>query len=355
MSLTQFLSDLKCIFTEADKTWIKRHRLLNTATVFDTLYGACTRNRGLVHIIAENQSKFSDVAIHNARVKIPLETFKKVNTSIIQTQKRVNSSRIFAVDGSKVHVHPSFEKYGYKTRTNDVKVTRPAKRPLVMLSALVDVKTKLCHDFVMTKHFNERAAALVLAQQLIPGDTMVFDRGYYSKHLSISLMKMKLKFVFRLKKDAFKSATTFYNSKCLDMHTILEDESEVCMPVRLVKYFIDGRKYMCLTNIMTESRSIIKSMYGMRWEIELAFKRLKSNLKLEYSHSMSPVLYNQEVEMRVLMDTLTLLLQERGKAASKSNGRSKKNTYLFVMDVVLKQFIINLQILAAKCRRQGLG
>ena len=83
--------------------------------------------------------------------------------------------------------------------------------------------------------------------------------------------------------------------------------------------------------------------------------RLKSNLKLEYSHSMSPVLYNQEVEMRVLMDTLTLLLQERGKAASKSNGRSKKNTYLFVMDVVLKQFIINLQILAAKCRRQGLG
>ena len=94
MSLTQFLSDLKCIFTEADKTWIKRHRLLNTATVFDTLYGACTRNRGLVHIIAENQSKFSDVAIHNARVKIPLETFKKVNTSIIQTQKRVNSSRI---------------------------------------------------------------------------------------------------------------------------------------------------------------------------------------------------------------------------------------------------------------------
>ena len=96
MSLTQFLSDLKCIFTEADKTWIKRHRLLNTATVFDTLYGACTRNRGLVHIIAENQSKFSDVAIHNARVKIPLETFKKVNTSIIQTQKRVNSSRIMA-------------------------------------------------------------------------------------------------------------------------------------------------------------------------------------------------------------------------------------------------------------------
>ena len=59
-----------------------------------------------------------------------------------------------------------------------------------MLSALVDVKTKLCHDFVMTKHFNERAAALVLAQHLIPGDTMVFDRGYYSKHLSISLMKM---------------------------------------------------------------------------------------------------------------------------------------------------------------------
>lgn len=96
-------------------------------------------------------------------------------------QRGPHESRVFAVDGSKVHIHPSFLKDGYKTRTNDKPVSRPAKRPLVVLSCMVDVRTKACVDFDLTKHFDERSAATTLLRSVTKGDTLVFDRGYFSR------------------------------------------------------------------------------------------------------------------------------------------------------------------------------
>ena len=56
-----------------------------------------------------------------------------------------------------------------KTRANDEPVPRPAKRPLVMLSLMVDVKTKACIDFELTKHFNERRAAISMLRSVRKG------------------------------------------------------------------------------------------------------------------------------------------------------------------------------------------
>ena len=100
--------------------------------------------------------QYSSQAVHSARKKLPPGAFKEVNRFL---HRGPHKPRFFAVDGSKVHIHPSLINAGYKTRTNDKPALRPAKRPLVMLSSMVDVKTKACVDFELTKHFNERKAA----------------------------------------------------------------------------------------------------------------------------------------------------------------------------------------------------
>ena len=60
--------------------------------------------------------QYSSQAVHLARKKLPPGAFKEVNRFLLRGP---HEPRIFAVDGSKVHVHPSFLNSGYKTRTND--------------------------------------------------------------------------------------------------------------------------------------------------------------------------------------------------------------------------------------------
>ena len=177
--MNNFLTtSLQKAFKNSDDKWIIRRRKINTSCIFDILTKSCVSTRGIRHVLQLNNEDISSPAIHKARKRLPIGIFKEINNYI---QRGPHEPRIFAVDGSKVHVHPSFLKKGYVSRTNG-KGSRKAKRPLVMLSSMVDVKTKTCVDFEITKHFNERTSAINMMKSIRPKDTMVFDRGYYSSN-----------------------------------------------------------------------------------------------------------------------------------------------------------------------------
>ncbi|CAN0342542.1 unnamed protein product, partial [Pylaiella littoralis] len=252
-------------------------------------------------------------------------SFKEVNRYL---HRGPYTPRIFAVDGSKVHVHPSFINSGYKTRTNDRPVPRPAKRPLVMLSSMVDVKTKACVDFQLTKHFNERRAAVSMLRSVRKGDTLVFDRGYYSKALLRSVDDSQAFGVWRLKINAFRGTRSFFNSWKTEATCLI-----LGVKARLFKYFINGKTYVCLTNDPSLSRQAVKAMYATRWRVEESFKRLKSNLKLEKANARTPSLYIQEVEARVLLDTITLRIQRKAKEPS----------YVYTLDTYVTHILRNVK------------
>jgi hypothetical protein len=319
-------------FQKCDERWIQRRRKINTSTLFYTLTKCCIQGRGVAHVLRSEHDNYSSQAIHVARKKLPSGAFKEVNRYL---HRGPHEPRVFAVDGSKIHVHPSFLNAGYKTRTNDQPVSRPAKRPLVMLSSMVDVRSKACVDFELTKHFNERKAAVSMLRSVRKGDTLVFDRGYYSKSLLRSVEDSRAFGVWRLKIDAFRGTRSFFNScqteaKCL----ILGVEA------RLIKYFIKGKAYVCLTNDSSLSRRDIKAIYASRWRVEESFKRLKSNLKLEKAHARTPDLYIQEVEARVLLDTITLRLQR--KAGERS--------YLYTLDTYVTHVLRNVKVVSNPTR-----
>ena len=313
-------------FKKCDEQWIQRRRKIDTSSLFYTLTKCCIQERGVRHILRmDGEYNISSQAIHSARKKLPLGAFKEVNRYL---HRGPHEPRVFAVDGSKVHVHPSFLNAGYKTRTNDKPVPRPAKRPLVMLSSMVDVRSKACVDFELTKHFNERTAAVSMLRSVQKDDTLVFDRGYYSKTLLQSVHDSKAFGVWRLKINAFRGTRSFFNS-CQTEATCLI----LGVKARLLKYFIDGKTYVCLTNDPSLSRKGVKAMYASRWRVEESFKRLKSNLKLEKAHARTPALYIQEVEARVLLDTITLRLQRK----------SREPSYIYTLDTYVIHILRNVK------------
>lgn len=100
-----------------------------------------------------------------------------------------------------------------------------------------------------------------------------------------------------------------------------------------MKYFINGKTYVCLTNDPSLSRRDVKAIYASRWRVEETFKRLKSNLKLEKAHAKAPALYIQEVEARVLLDTITLRFQRKIKEPS----------YIYTLDTYVTRILHNVR------------
>ncbi|CAM9999860.1 unnamed protein product, partial [Phaeothamnion confervicola] len=292
-------------FKEIDSRWIQRDRKLNTLNIFSAMHQSFVRKRGISHVL-EEMCDVSATALSKARVKIPDGVFADVNRQLVRTC----GPRVLAVDGSKVHVNPAFAKEGFKTRTNACPMLkRPALHPLAMLNAVVDVHTKCCVAHSLTSHFNERKGISDLLAELTKGDILVFDRGYYSAELLRAILHAKMHAVFRLRVNAFQGCRRFFESNRVEMKVPIVGAGLM----RLVKYRIDGRWYACLTTLPQDEfdRGKIQKLYGDRWRVEEFFKRLKSSLFLETSHSRTTRGFRQEVEMRILVDTITLQSQTK--------------------------------------------
>ena len=143
---------LKC----SDALWMQRKTKITTSSIFAQLNYANLERRGLRHTLQKSDCNFTALAMSLARKKLPENLFADINRALQLSQ----SPRVFAIDGSKIHVHPSYLKAGCTTRTNNQKVSRPAIRPLMMLSSMLDVNTRTCYDSHLTRHFNERKSAL---------------------------------------------------------------------------------------------------------------------------------------------------------------------------------------------------
>ena len=161
------------------KEWLKRKRKVNTELIFKSLICGALTNIGISSCLNGFVSDISHVAMIKARQKLGDNVFKDINSILSGSIHE----RVFSIDGSKIRVHDGFRKLGYKTRTNDKKVRRTAKRPIAMLSSLYGVESLTTVNYTITKHFNERTCVPTLIENLQKDDIVVMDRGYYSVEL----------------------------------------------------------------------------------------------------------------------------------------------------------------------------
>lgn len=288
-----------------DKTWIKRKRIIDTTFIFDILFQASVLKQG-VSTLLQIHNKCSPTALIKARSKIKNDIFYDINKTINKTL----FNNIYAIDGSKVRVHEGFKNFGYKTRTNDSQSRRRAKKPLAMLSSLTGVLSDTIVDYTITKHFNERECIKQLVSGLNPHDIVIFDRGYYSIKTYDFLYNSNLDCIMRLKVPANKDIRPFIKSNKSSLITNIIYNSKI-IPIRYIKYYIDDNQYIIGTTLLNASLKYIKLLYKLRWRVELSFKRLKSNLNINTIYSKTEYMWRQELQSRILIDTISHSIQYR--------------------------------------------
>lgn len=275
--------------------WQTRRRKISTASIFSYLVSASVDDRGLRHVMSRDDSSFSHQALSKARAKIPEGFFRQINSKL--QSKREPGTRLVVIDGSKVRVHPSYGSEGYTSTS-----CRDYTRRLMLLSSALDVHSRTCFDVKLSKAFDERACAKSHMEMLTRGDTMIFDRGYLSLAMMKAANEKGLRTVFRVRSNACRSVKFFYNQSATFRKVMIIRDGDLT-PMWLYKYYIDGVKYVCATNFESSVKRV-QSLYKLRWRVESSFKRLKSVLNLEKSHSRTAVGFAQEVEARILFDTV---------------------------------------------------
>jgi hypothetical protein len=62
-------------------------------------------------------------------------------------------------------------------------------------------------------------------------------------------------------------------------------DNQACYPVRLIQFWLHGRHYRYLTNVLDPhvlKLSDVVGLYARRWDIELAFRAIKDHLNLHH-------------------------------------------------------------------------
>lgn len=92
------------------------------------------------------------------------------------------------------------------------------------------------------------------------------------------------------------------------------------------------------TTITDMSSRQIKLLYKLRWGVETSFKRKKSYLNLNNIYARSEKLWKQEIQVRVLYDTLLIRTQtktekvKRKKKTKISYGIIRLNSFCYLLD-----------------------
>jgi hypothetical protein len=123
----------------------------------------------------------SAAAFSRARKKRDERRFKILNDRIITACQHENNAaclgfghRLFAVDGSTLHLPRPLIDAGYKTPLDN------APYPQGLLSCLYPLKSRVPYDFDLVNQGNERQCALAHLKTLNKNDVVVYDRGYFS-------------------------------------------------------------------------------------------------------------------------------------------------------------------------------
>jgi hypothetical protein len=224
----------------------------------------------------------------------------------------------------------SFSKLGFTTRSPT------SYHILGMISTIFDVNSKIPINTLLCKHHNER---LAISQQLnhIPDNSiLIFDRGYYSKDLVDILENNNIKSLFRLKRDANSFVKKFYRHNNITKKIPVGEHK-----MKIFRYFIDGKHYLCGTNI-NSSVSYLKKLYRQRWTVEEGFKTMKSNLSFKKIHSKTLNLLKQEISIRELIFVVTRFIQISTKITKKFKKKNYKLSFKLILGFIINTNIVSM-------------
>jgi hypothetical protein len=270
----------------------------------------------------------SKVSLIKKRDSINFVYFKKICNEILNfIYKDHDKQRIIGVDGTYIPLSIELKKYGFTTSNKNTYC-------IGLVSSLFDLNDEVLINYRLCKNHNEREGLLKQIKYLRSGDTLIMDRGYYSKNLLFLLNKMKIKVIFRMtinnlmiKKIIEKGQTS------MNIIIVYNNES---IKFRIITYQINGKNYFLGTTIMNHKVNYFKNLYWKRWKVEINFRESKYVLSLNNISSKNENKVRQDIYIHNILFLLNSFVKNHiQKGLSNDKFINSKDSFHLIVNNIL--------------------
>ena len=273
---------------------------------------------------------------------------------------------LIGIDGSDFEIpntRTSREMYNGKQQRQCARVTVSTSYDLLNHYTLDTIVEK--YDYSEIK-MGQRHYEIIKEKNLI-GDfksIRIMDRNYRNLSNMYRYVKNDDKFLVRIASSVYEkenkamktndevieigyenNRVRYYKDTDPELYEYLKSGKTI--KVRCVKVELEtGEKEILLTNLTEEECSTeeIKELYNLRWRIEVNYRYLKNNLKIEAISSSKEILIKQDIYSQVLVSNMLQafinenddnIKQEKYKNKMKTNSNMSvgifKNTLLYIL------------------------
>ena len=285
----------------------------------------------------------SQQAFSLARQKIKWEAFLHLFVFTVNTHYRVYKDklkrwkgfRIFAVDGSKFSL-PNDEPLREYFGTSGAGNTSPTAQGSVLYDILNDLVADARIEPIST---DERALAKMHIHRLTGLESfeewkelILFDRGYPSFELIKTLLEAKIHFVMRVR-NKFSVAI---DELSRGDHRIELEQGETKIPLRVLKFRLDGGEEETLITDLKESSigiKAFKALYFKRWPIETKYDQVKNKLEIENFSGRLVDNIRQDFYATMVLTNLATDFINEAQELVKEDQKGKDNKYEYKINV----------------------
>lgn len=285
-------------------------------------------------ILKENFS-VSKQAYSKARQKINPEIFVELTDTLVKgfyecdDCKTWYNYRLLAVDGTILEIPNTAllrQEFGtVKNGSGEVARARAV--------CFYDVQNKLIIKSKIERvDVSERKIAKHLISQLInegtQKDLILFDRGYPSAELISLLSDNNLSYLMRCQKNFCKEIK---NAKKADQIVQIKYDHK-SYDVRVLRFTLEsGEEEILITNLLDKKLTIkyFKSLYFMRWGIEVKYNDLKNKLQIENFTGATKISIEQDFYAIIYLSNMVELakIQIEETIKERTNGKGLKYEY----------------------------
>ena len=264
-----------------------------------------------------NIDNFSRQAFCQARMKFNPEIFKTINTNFLRRFyhetdfKTFKGYKILAIDGSVIDLP---NKKSLKEIYGGIKGTHIEFIKLkAQSSGIYDCLNNMMIDFQIAPYkTSEKELAyqnIEKALELFKNDEiiLIFDRGYPSIEFFQFLTEKNIKFIFRIKKDNYKSQTDKIEGNEGEINLKTKKNKEKLLnkdklSLRVNKIPTKNNEVILISNLSIKeiSSNEITELYRQRWKIEKSFEILKNKLYIENISGYSKISVEQDFYSQIL-------------------------------------------------------
>mmetsp|Transcript_29509 Transcript_29509/g.96376 ORF Transcript_29509/g.96376 Transcript_29509/m.96376 type:complete len:429 (+) Transcript_29509:1105-2391(+) len=274
-----------------DSTWKQRKTKLDTFNLFGCLFSRLGLAQRMDRV-SMPVAGVTGAAVSAALSRLPADTFRRVFHAVQTVIPPAYNPRVFAIDGSKIHVPQCLRREGFVTNWHNQR----CQRPLGLLSCLVDVETRRVLDYRWTPQLDERQHAKQLMASLPRGSVLIADRGYYSAQLVRCALRHGVHVVFRVRKNATGEIQRWVRAGARGE---LKVSLGRCFG-KVIHFRAKGSDFYCLTDLTHLSGSAVADLYKTRWQVETFYRCIKSTLHLRNVRVSSAAKFAHYVDATML-------------------------------------------------------